>query len=237
MLARASARAISSRAVIACPDLRLGRHCFIDDGVVIYNRGDGGSVTLGDGVHLYRGTIIEIGQGGCVEIGAGSHISPTASSRPTSAVRLGRRCRWRLRAPSIRMSTRLSPGQPIRKQPLRTQGDIVVGDGAWLGYGVIVLDGVTIGAGAVVGRRGRDARRAGERDCRRRARPRAQGPAGSGIPRLAGGEASAGLAVYVYSRPDRLGLASRTSPGAVPGIPEAGRPALPDQKPATCKRT
>ena len=30
-------------------------------------------------------------------------------------------------------------------------GDIVVGDDAWLGYGVIVLDGVHIGKGAVVG--------------------------------------------------------------------------------------
>jgi acetyltransferase-like isoleucine patch superfamily enzyme len=40
--------------------------------------------------------------------------------------------------------------EPILKQPLQTKGDIVVGDGAWIGTGVIVLSGVTIGKGAVV---------------------------------------------------------------------------------------
>ena len=39
----------------------------------------------------------------------------------------------------------------IQEQPLHTKGDIVVGDDAWLGFGVIVLDGVRIGKGAVVG--------------------------------------------------------------------------------------
>jgi acetyltransferase-like isoleucine patch superfamily enzyme len=43
------------------------------------------------------------------------------------------------------------PGLPIREQPLRSRGGIVIGDEAWLGVGVIVLDGVRIGAGAVVG--------------------------------------------------------------------------------------
>ncbi len=153
MLARASARGfISPRAVIACPDLRLGRYCFIDDGVVIYNRGDGGSVTLGDGVHLYRGTIIEIGQGGCVEIGAGSHIQPNCQfTAYIGAVRIGREVQVAPACAFYPYEHTIVAGQPIHKQPLHTQGDIVVGDGAWLGYGVIVLDGVTIGPGAVVG--------------------------------------------------------------------------------------
>jgi acetyltransferase-like isoleucine patch superfamily enzyme len=43
------------------------------------------------------------------------------------------------------------PGMPSRKQPLRSRGGIVIGDEAWLGVGVIILDGVRIGAGAVVG--------------------------------------------------------------------------------------
>ncbi len=41
--------------------------------------------------------------------------------------------------------------RPIAKQPLTSKGDIVVGDGAWLGFGVVVLDGVRIGEGAVIG--------------------------------------------------------------------------------------
>ena len=34
---------------------------------------------------------------------------------------------------------------------MQTKGGIVIGDDAWLGVGVIVLDGVKIGKGAVVG--------------------------------------------------------------------------------------
>jgi acetyltransferase-like isoleucine patch superfamily enzyme len=32
-----------------------------------------------------------------------------------------------------------------------TKGGIRVGDDAWLGFGVVVLDGVSIGKGAVIG--------------------------------------------------------------------------------------
>jgi acetyltransferase-like isoleucine patch superfamily enzyme len=42
-------------------------------------------------------------------------------------------------------------GVPIDEQPLVSKGPIVIGDGAWLGTGAIVLSGVTIGPGAVVG--------------------------------------------------------------------------------------
>jgi len=82
---------ISRRAQIMAADLTIGRHCFIDDYVTIFAHNDGGSISLGQGVHLYRGTNVT------------------------------------------------------------TKGDIVVEDDAWLGAGVIVLNGVTIGRGAVIG--------------------------------------------------------------------------------------
>jgi acetyltransferase-like isoleucine patch superfamily enzyme len=43
------------------------------------------------------------------------------------------------------------PGMPICKQPGRSRGVIVIDDAAWLGVGVIGLDGVRTGVGAVVG--------------------------------------------------------------------------------------
>ena len=43
------------------------------------------------------------------------------------------------------------PGDLIMRQPLQTKGGIVVGDDAWLGFGVIVLSCVRIGKGAVIG--------------------------------------------------------------------------------------
>jgi acetyltransferase-like isoleucine patch superfamily enzyme len=45
----------------------------------------------------------------------------------------------------------MADGLPIRRQPLHSKGGIVIEDDVWLGVGVIVLDGVRIGRGAVVG--------------------------------------------------------------------------------------
>ena len=152
-LAQLSARGyVSTRAQIACTDLRLGRNCFIDDDVVIYNRGDGGHVALGDGVHLYRGTIIELGQGGSVEIGAGSHIQPNCQFTAfLGAIRLGREVQVAPCCGFYPYEHGIEAGTAIHRQPLHTRGDIEIGDGAWLGYGASVLSGGSVGAGGVVG--------------------------------------------------------------------------------------
>lgn len=143
---------VSPHAQIACRDLRLGQHCYIDDDVIIFDRGDGGYVALGDGVHLYRSTIIELGQGGSVEIGADSHIQPNCQFTAfLAAVKIGARVQVAPACAFYPYQHSFMAGQPIAEQPLCSAGDIVIGDDAWLGYGVIVLDGVTIGTGAVVG--------------------------------------------------------------------------------------
>lgn len=41
--------------------------------------------------------------------------------------------------------------KPIALQGLQSKGGIVVGDGAWIGANVTILDGVTIGNGSIVG--------------------------------------------------------------------------------------
>ena len=41
-------------------------------------------------------------------------------------------------------------GELISSQALESKGPIEVGDGAWLGHGVVVLAGVKIGTGAVI---------------------------------------------------------------------------------------
>jgi acetyltransferase-like isoleucine patch superfamily enzyme len=45
----------------------------------------------------------------------------------------------------------LAAEKPIWDQPLESKGTISIGDGAWLGFGVIVLSGVKIGKGSAVG--------------------------------------------------------------------------------------
>lgn len=142
---------ISARATIFKTDLRLGKNVFMDDRVLIYQRPNGGPIEIGDRVCIYRDTIIESGFGGHFCIGNDSSIHPrcqlnayVASIEIGSDVMIAPNCAFYPYDHGVAL------GKPISAQPLQSRGDIVVGDGAWIGVGVIVLGGVRIGAGAVV---------------------------------------------------------------------------------------
>ncbi len=144
---------VSPRAQIKCPRLRLSPGCFIDDNVTIYAHNNGGGVTLGRNVHLYRGTIIEIGAGGSIVIGDNTHIQAGChlkgflrDLRIGANVQLAPHCGLSPYEHTISDVTR-----PILEQGIESKGDIVIEDDVWLGLGVNVLDGVTIGQGAVIG--------------------------------------------------------------------------------------
>mgnify|MGYP005839456447 CR=1 FL=1 len=144
---------ISPRAQIWCRRLTVGPQCFIDDGVTIYAHSDGGEVRLGRGVHLYRGTIIEIGIGGSVIIGDDTHIQASCNLKGfLGSLRIGSRVQIAPHCGFSPYEHRMDdPARPIREQGVVTRGDIVIEDDAWLGLSVQVLDGVTIGRGAVIG--------------------------------------------------------------------------------------
>lgn len=144
---------VSPGAQIKCPGLHLSPGCFIDDNVTIFAHSSGGSVTLGRGVHLYRGTIVEVGAGGNVTIGDDTHIQAGChlkgflrDLRIGANVQLAPHCGLSPYEHSISDVTR-----PIMAQGIESKGDIVIEDDVWLGLGVNVLDGVTIGRGAVIG--------------------------------------------------------------------------------------
>jgi acetyltransferase-like isoleucine patch superfamily enzyme len=144
---------ISPHAQIKCPQLRLSPGCFIDDNVTIYAHGNGGAVTLGRGVHLYRGTIVEVGAGGNVSIGDNTHIQAGCHLKGfLRDLRIGANVQL---APHCGLSpyehTIADVTRPIMSQGIESKGDIVIEDDVWLGLGVNVLDGVTIGKGAVIG--------------------------------------------------------------------------------------
>lgn len=144
---------VSPRAQIKCPGLQMGGGCFIDDNVTIYAHKDGGSVTLGRNVHLYRGVIVEVGAGGSVFVGDNTHIQAGChlkgflrDLRIGANVQFAPHCACSPYEHSIGDVTR-----PILAQGIESKGDIVIEDDVWLGLGVKVLDGVTIGKGAVIG--------------------------------------------------------------------------------------
>jgi acetyltransferase-like isoleucine patch superfamily enzyme len=132
---------------------RLGPHIFIGDRVLIYQVDDGSSsVVLGRRVRLHQEVIIETGAGGSLIIGEESNIQPRCQlSAYKGTIHIGTGVMMAPYCALYPYDHGILPGMPVRKQPLRSRGGIVLGDEAWLGVGVIILDGVRIGAGAVVG--------------------------------------------------------------------------------------
>jgi acetyltransferase-like isoleucine patch superfamily enzyme len=133
--------------------LHLGPHVFIGDHVLIYQADDAsGPVELGRRVRLHQDIIIETGTGGSLIIGEESNIQPRCQlSAYKGTIHIGTGVSMAPYCALYPYDHGILPEMPIRKQPLRSRGGIVIGDEAWLGVGVIVLDGVRIGAGAVVG--------------------------------------------------------------------------------------
>jgi acetyltransferase-like isoleucine patch superfamily enzyme len=133
--------------------LRLGPHIYIGARVLIYQIDDDtGPVELGRRVRLHQEVIIETGIGGSLTIGEESNIQPRCQlSAYKGTIHIGTGVMMAPYCALYPYDHGILPGLPIRKQPVRSRGGIVIGDEAWLGVGVIVLDGVHIGAGAVVG--------------------------------------------------------------------------------------
>jgi acetyltransferase-like isoleucine patch superfamily enzyme len=142
---------VSPSAVIHHAQLHLGNNIFMDDRVVIFQRETGGPVEIGDRVFIYRDTILETGDGGHIRIGSEASVHPRCQINAyKGSIEIGKGV---MIAPSCALYSYdhgIAPGMPIREQPLRSKGDIVIGEEAWLSFGVIVLGGVRIGDGAVV---------------------------------------------------------------------------------------
>ncbi len=142
---------ISPSATLYHEELTIRGRVFLDDRVVIYQDRLGGPVTLASGVQLFRGTMIQTGQGGSCTIGEDTHIQPRCQLAAYKApITIGRRVEIALGCAFYPYNHGFAPDVPIREQPLVSAGGIVIGDDAWLGVGVTVLDNVRIGSGAVI---------------------------------------------------------------------------------------
>jgi acetyltransferase-like isoleucine patch superfamily enzyme len=143
---------ISPTATIYHDDLRLGRHVFIGDRVMIFQGKNGGSVEVGDGSNLFDDTLLETGEGGTIRVGRYSRIQRGCQLIAyKSHIQIGHDVGISQSCIFYPYNHGVAPDIPISKQPLQSKGPIVVDDHAWVGVGVIVLDGVRIGKGAVIG--------------------------------------------------------------------------------------
>ncbi len=133
-------------------DLYLDDNIFIGERVVIYKNKNGGPVKIGKRTHIHRDTIIETGHGGSLTIGADSHIQPRCQfSAFKGNITIGADVQIAPNCAFYPYDHSFSSDELIKLQPLQTKGGIVVDNDAWIGFGVIVLDGVRIGKGAVIG--------------------------------------------------------------------------------------
>ncbi len=132
--------------------LEKGKYVYIGSRVLFFRQKDGGAISIGKRVFLNDGIRLETGFGGCITIGDYTHIqSDCQFSAYVGSIRIGKKVQIAPRCAFYPYNHGVSLEESMMKQPLVSRGDIEVKDEAWIGHGAIILEGVTIGFGAVVG--------------------------------------------------------------------------------------
>ncbi len=131
--------------------IRIGDNVIIDDNCLIDAKGttnDG--IGIGNGVFIGRNTILSC-KNGNIELAEGANVGFNCEIFSASQVRIGARALIAAYCYLIGGDHDFSdPLRPVLEQPRRSAG-ITVGEGAWLGAGAKILDGVEIGSHAIVG--------------------------------------------------------------------------------------
>lgn len=133
-------------------NMRLGDRVTIDDGCLLDGRGAGpGGFVVGDDVVLNRNCMV-VAKSGPVAIGPRTSVGSNCVIVSLAGVELGEAV---MLAGGCYLSAGTYPvggrSGPVMDGDATSSGPIRIGDGAWLGTCVVVLDGITIGRGAVVG--------------------------------------------------------------------------------------
>ncbi|MDQ0801490.1 sugar O-acetyltransferase [Arthrobacter sp. SLBN-112] len=102
---------------------------------------------VGGDVHVRAPIYVDYGAN--ISIGDGTFINYNLTALDVASISIGKDCQI---GPNVQL---LTPTHPVaagpRRDKLEAAKPIVIGDNVWLGAGVIVLPGVTIGEDSVVG--------------------------------------------------------------------------------------
>jgi acetyltransferase-like isoleucine patch superfamily enzyme len=131
--------------------IHIADNVVIDDNCLIDAKGNSNAgIRIAAGVFIGRNTILSC-KNGDIDLGEGANVGFNCEIFSASRVRIGRNALIAAYCYLIGGDHDFSDAsRPVLDQP-RTSAGIVVGDGAWLGAGAKVLDGVEIGTHAVVG--------------------------------------------------------------------------------------
>lgn len=103
--------------------------------------------SLGEGAFVKPPLFVDYGQN--ITIGPRTFVNYHLTALDVAAITIGADCQI---GPNVQLLTPTHPVQPEpRRDKLESARPIVIGDNVWLGGGVIVCPGVTIGKNSVVG--------------------------------------------------------------------------------------
>lgn len=143
---------ISPSATLFHGDLYIGKYIFIGDQVTMIQVGESGTIKLGDKISIFKNAILDTGREGSITIGKESSIHHNSILKAyASNIIIGDGVMIAANCALYSYNHTAKLGLPIRDQPVTSRKGIQIGDEAWLGTGVIVLDGAHIENGAIIG--------------------------------------------------------------------------------------
>lgn len=129
----------------------IGSKVLIEENVRISCNGEGGKLKLENLVSIDRGVDLKVHQQGQIEIGKHTYIGPYTCISCYGKVKIGRDCLIASHSSIYGHNHAFADStQKIVEQGFTCKG-IIIEDDCWLGSGVRVVDGVTIGQGSVIG--------------------------------------------------------------------------------------
>jgi acetyltransferase-like isoleucine patch superfamily enzyme len=137
---------------ISTDAIKIGNGVYIFKGARIDGKGhESNRIHLENGVILERNVIIGALNNTFIHIGQDTFIGPSVSIMGPGDIKIGKHCLIAAHTAMYANNHNFADlTEPIKYQGITCKG-IVIEDDCWLGHGVKVLDGVTIGRGSVIG--------------------------------------------------------------------------------------
>src|SRR3954454_14662721 len=128
--------------------IHLGSNVVVDDLCLLDAKGESNrGIRIGDGVFIGRHSILSC-KNGDIDLADGANIGFNCEVFSASRVAIGRNVLMAAYTYVIGGDHDFSDPTKTVLEQTRTSAGVTIGDGAWIGAGAKILDGVTVGEGA-----------------------------------------------------------------------------------------
>ncbi|AFY33734.1 DapH/DapD/GlmU-related protein [Calothrix sp. PCC 7507] len=137
---------------ISTDSIEIGNGVYIFKGVRIDGKGhENNRINLENGVVIERNVVIGALNNTCIDIDQDTFIGPSVCIAGPGDIKIGKHCLIAAHTGIYANNHNFADPKELIKDQGITRKGIVIEDDCWLGHGVKVLDGVTIGRGSVIG--------------------------------------------------------------------------------------